>query len=427
MGNVIMKRVIGVSSSGIAKPLDLPITISLTQPTPVRAGHLWIKADIASQINNITVDKALKAGVANGTIQLIVPLDPHKLNVSQNISITTSKEVPIVINTTYAASKWGLSNVSDSGNIIQLFLDSYPLVYSTLNGVLDVETAYVWDGTTWVACSQKGAYYTNCRNGVYNFNTNYTVTLNKGDFVLPPNTNSTYYFKGLVMNSIGTVIFNTFNGDIYKRNGDIFTFYQNLGIGSWCGACKISDDGTILVLCTATYAKIYKDTGTSFTLLNSITLGGASYYTDYTYNTPRNVAINEDCTRIYVRELATDLKSMRISVIYKKPDGTYAHGGYTGQFTTVNAFSGNKTIMYARGYNLYICHTSDSSAYYVYMSDCSNMASLPYLSYYLTTYSVIGSINYEPYIYVTRDMKYMFLSCMYSSEKSVIQVRHINT
>ena len=205
---------------------NFPLTISLAEPTPIATGHLWVVHDGPVDFSSIVLDDAVKVDYSNGYLMLIVDdTNNGQDTITQNKKIGSAK-VPFTSRrdtNNDTVLPWQVGSVNKGGNIIDI-KRKYPRVYSRLNGVLDLETAYVWDGTQWVMVSQKGSYLA---VGAGNSSTLYnradtTLTLHSGLPDFPSVTvncvkwspDGRYLFYGLDASPylIG-----------YKRSGDGFT------------------------------------------------------------------------------------------------------------------------------------------------------------------------------------------------------------
>jgi hypothetical protein len=332
-------------NQGESKPLDIPISIQLTQPIPIRTGHLWIKADISNQITNVVIDRALKANAVDGTIQLIVPLDPHKLKISQSIAITNSKDVPITLTTAYTATKWALNNLSNSGNIVQIILDNYPIVYSKSNGVLDIETSYIWDGTIWVSICTKGKYL-QTNNKIYNVLADNSLLLN---YTMPnliggAQLGALTQFSGDGKIAISGSIW---GGDttfrVYYRVGDVWSEIWSKSynvLSTSLGAmviryAKVSKNGRIIFLCDVNFGS--GGTGiVAYEVENGVMVEKDCWYT--TRKTRdlwqmKCFVMNDDASRIAfpvtTNNSYTDQASGYnwVQIVVKGLDGKYKTGG----------------------------------------------------------------------------------------------------
>lgn len=190
--------------------MNLPITISTTQPTAKRSGHLWIKSNIGSKINKVVVCPAVLANATNGTLMIVANSALRKETLSQKINIEGGASGILLTNeyiTMTTPNTWLLNTIKTSNSELVTYLSAYPLFYTLIDGVLDVQTAYVWDGSQWLQRSQQG-YYINYCGRIYN-------NMRNNEYVL--NYNS--------VNIIGLSIDGTWaygSNSLLKRTGDVY-------------------------------------------------------------------------------------------------------------------------------------------------------------------------------------------------------------
>ena len=265
---------------------NFPCTISDVEPPIQRNGHIWIKSStLGAKINQIKVAEYLTAET-DGKVILVTG------SMSVNRYLVNSFEMPLT-----DGSKKELSmNPSGSGNPGWLiaYRDNYnlekigmPVVYSKVDGVLDIETAYVVENSAWVQLSQKGSYVLigNGTNGgvtPYNFNksagtltamntTNVRLAMRNYSRVFPISRDGTYYV--------------TADFKVYKRVGDVYSLYFTIpqtysaGYTYNVAMADISPDGIVVVAYTygdyqnGSYLVVaFKDNGTTMTAtyLNAI-------------------------------------------------------------------------------------------------------------------------------------------------------------
>jgi hypothetical protein len=227
------KNVFGIVGTLDGRLYNFPLSIQDAQPTAVRAGHIWVKSSaLAASVTKVKILEALNAGETDGTLMLVVGDLVYR-----NESVSHTKErtdggsmtFSIADNTgiTAGSGSW-LVCQNSSGMTNTLYLNK-PTVYSKVGGVLDTETAYYWNGSTWVLISQKGSYL-----------------LADGDWS------------------------GTFQGYVYNRVGDTLSFNSNFVPDKILLA---SGDGTYLV----TDTKVYKRIGDVYALYFTIPASDSSY------------------------------------------------------------------------------------------------------------------------------------------------------
>jgi hypothetical protein len=130
-------------------------------PTNPVAGDIWIKAHDISEFTNVVLDDAVRLTYTNQYLMLVVDdtnngsdtiTQPKKSASGAKVTFTSVRDTA-----NDSTLPWQVSNINKSGNIFDI-KRKYPLVYSRLNDVLDMETAYVYDGSAWQMISQNGSY-----------------------------------------------------------------------------------------------------------------------------------------------------------------------------------------------------------------------------------------------------------------------------
>ena len=153
---------LGFKSAGgnTIEVFNFPLTIDPAMPTPADAkanGHIWVIGNEAD-FTKIKLAQGVTLG-DDGTLYLssIPPNSSEVVTQSKKVGATkiafTSERNPA--NT--VDMPWKASSVNSNGTVIDISMQ-IPLVYSRLSGVLDMCTAYMWDGTQWLMISQKGSY-----------------------------------------------------------------------------------------------------------------------------------------------------------------------------------------------------------------------------------------------------------------------------
>ena len=147
------------TAKGETDLLNFPLSIQATQPTAVRNGHIWIKSStLASQISAIYIQETLNAGAGNGSLQFIVgeTSGNHYLwmhNGSKSLTDGGTKSTQVTMNNS-VNTDW---TVTLHSGLMEYKLNK-PMIYSKINNVLDIETAYMYNGSSWVLLCEKGSY-----------------------------------------------------------------------------------------------------------------------------------------------------------------------------------------------------------------------------------------------------------------------------
>jgi hypothetical protein len=288
-----------MGGGGSSAFIDFPLSIQDAQPTALREGHIWIKSStLASQITSIQILEAINAGVSNGTLMFIVgDLAYYNLSISESTNLTTGEPTSLTIANNTGVSTTGSWLVSkDIGDMTNSMYINRPLVYSKVGGILDIETAYLWDGVQWILLTQKGSYVSLAPFGtakIYNFY-NDILTLNTSYTIASNNTGK--------LTGDGTYLLT--NTTVYKRTGDVFDLYFTLPLSVLTAESvsvsvtnpSISKDGQTLVMSvsTATYVgfAVYKNNGTTFVLDQVVANAtGTGYTRAFVSNTGNAIAL----------------------------------------------------------------------------------------------------------------------------------------
>ena len=256
--------------------LNFPLSIQDTQPTAVRNGHIWVKSStLATQITSATIVESLNAGAANNSLQFVV----GETSTSYLLLRNSAKRLTNGgnnINTTSTQSNGGNQDwlVTSISNLIEYKLNR-PMVYSKINNVLDVETAYMWNGSSWVLLSQKGHYVVIIgQSGIDVYNKT-GDTLTAGQLI---NQSATFEISTThIISKDGRIIVQGKN--VYKRNGDNYSLYHTLT--EIDGVTKlnhvVSGDGTRII-------ELWRENsaGQSFYYVKCLVDNGSSFVTEST-------------------------------------------------------------------------------------------------------------------------------------------------
>jgi hypothetical protein len=147
------------TNPGQTDVLNFPLSIQDAQPTGVRNGHIWIKSStLASKITSASIQENLNTGVADKSLQFVVGETSNNYLMLRNTAKRlTSGGNNINMASTQnngGAQSWLVSSVS---NVIEYKLNR-PMIYSKVNNMLDLETAYFYNGSSWEMTQQKNNY-----------------------------------------------------------------------------------------------------------------------------------------------------------------------------------------------------------------------------------------------------------------------------
>lgn len=253
--------------NGVAKVINLEMTMSTTEPIPIRKGHVWVKADIEDKIKNIKFTDTLLTTAENGTLQIVADLKYQRIKVAHNITIN-NKDVLVSMETRNNVNTWLVTNTSNNDEYLELAFDDYPYIYSTIDGILNIHDAYIWDETNWVMCSQSG-YYLNIplgtESGLYNIISTTSVLANTVG-------NNTTHDTMNTISPKGTYYFNGQEKKFYKKSGDVYQFFVDSPISNTDNPkSKVvfsPDEKMVVIAKTKLKANVYRITNIGLELVN---------------------------------------------------------------------------------------------------------------------------------------------------------------
>lgn len=251
-------------------PYNFPLTISMTEPTPKAIGHIWVKSDAGSQINNIVIDDAFRESYPDGTLLL------KESAKDEDYTLTCTKKDTGGVKRSFSYSRpctdntlnWTAGRLEKSDVICEI-KHLYPLVYTKISNVIDITDAYVWTGTEWDTLCQKGSFLATGSAWDDPPAYGYVSTLNVfsisgNDFIYTPDTQIVAPYRGwsgLQFSPDGRYLIATRNMHrtdvtdpvvdgvhVYKRNGITFTditniFLKNVPYTSIAAGYSFSHDG----------------------------------------------------------------------------------------------------------------------------------------------------------------------------------------
>jgi len=266
------------SAGSTAEIFNFPLTISETEPTPLATGHIWVDHADVSDFTNVVLDDSARVSYTNGYLMLIV----DDTNNGED-NITQPKKVSGQ-SMTFASHRysqnsdtlsWQTGDYSKAGTIIDI-KRKYPVVYSRLSDVLNIETAYIWNGSAWTMISQQGSYL-----AVAHITNPYITIYNHSGDTFPstttPSTLPAGNGYGCAFSTDGIYLAIAHSNSPYiticKRNGDTFTKLADPAALPTSGAngCAFSTDGAYLAVAhdSSPYITIYKRSGDTFTKLSN--------------------------------------------------------------------------------------------------------------------------------------------------------------
>ncbi len=212
VGDGVGTSIVGTLDTNV---FTFPITISTSQPAAAANGHIWVNSSQGTSFTAIKILEAVNAGEANGTLMLVTgDLAYRNISVNDTMTLTDGSQKSC----TMQDNTGGNWVVSSKANLTMSL--NRPMVYSKLGGVLDIETAHMWNGSAWVQLSEKGSYMIHGgSNGfsVYNKNGD---TLTKGQELTATGqmTNISKDGKFILTSS----------RNIYRRMGDVYSLNTTL-------------------------------------------------------------------------------------------------------------------------------------------------------------------------------------------------------
>lgn len=149
-----------VAGGGSILDYDFPLTISLVQPSPLANDHIWIKSD--AQLN-VIIDDVIRASDDN--CYCIISAQDHglvEIQTNKRKKLSDGSKIEKLIERHqgdfYSSGTTTLSSArtAKSGGISVNSLVYKPRVYSKINGIVQMEDAFIWNGSTWEQISYKG-------------------------------------------------------------------------------------------------------------------------------------------------------------------------------------------------------------------------------------------------------------------------------
>lgn len=303
---------------------NFPCAIQDAQPTPLGVGHIWIKSStLAAKIHQIKFSEYLTAEADGKVIFVLGDMADRTFQTSVNFKLAdgSTKELSIY---KYRTAGDFYTYWADGANYERF---NRPFIYSKVDGVLDVETAYMWDGSKWAQLSQKGSYALLVAS---DSGSNYPLSIyNKSGDTLSFNTSfqsQIGYPYELSASNDGTLI--AHGGRIYKRSGDVFSLhYTPAAEGQYTNiyGLLLSGDGNTLIVCRGFYGtnysyqiKEYQYNGSTFVEKAIIATYGSAALMQIDY-----LRLNNAGTVLYVKNLGSN------PVVYFKSGSSWVSKDFT--------------------------------------------------------------------------------------------------
>lgn len=411
--------------------LNFPLIISETEPTSPKTGTIWVLHNNPTDFKHIYIDDHVSVNYGEGSLILVInntndgtDIFTENKMVSGTRMLVTSKRQSITGNDSY----WYIAS-SNKGNISYNIKRNYPRVYSRLNGTLDMESAFVFDGGVWKAISQKGAFFALSFSNGSSYLTSIYSRIGTQFELLPSlgvngsaNSFSSNgiscviggrYFdrKGIEFNQVSSQFFSgkvslssdgTYIGagdGLYKRNDKSFTKILNSGQSFMT---FITDDGMYA------YSAVNGTSSSSITLYKQQLDGTFKSIQTVTFNMmedPDNIVFGNNCA--YIRRWTRPRSGGDIysDIILRLQDDKFIEVGRTENTSYNNpngrgaAFSPNgEYFAYSRGgYSYYLLKWNSSKNVYEYLKSVSMGGYAWYDPAITNSGDFIGSINYSSY------------------------------
>ncbi len=290
---------------------NFPLYIQDVQPTgAVSNGAIWVKSStLGEQITKAKILEAVNTGEADGTLMFVVgDLALHSMSFAHDKDIVGGNTVDFSIaDTIDPTADWVVSSLT--GEVVSTYKLHRPIVYSKLDGILDIETSYMWDGNSWRLICEKNKYIitADTSSGIANY---YSYTDNT--IALQGSIASFNRVDGIT--SDGKYIL-SYRGIVYVRNGAVISEYftipntypYDLGSGTPVNYVRsdgvLSKDGNTLVVSYYYYNNnswydyivvYFKNNGSTFVAERAI----------HIYNSQstsvQNICCNEDASLVTV-------------------------------------------------------------------------------------------------------------------------------
>ncbi len=393
------------------RQLNFPLSIQDTTPTPVRTGHIWVKsATLAAQITKVKILESLNAGETDGTLMFIVgDLANHIISFSNTITPTdgSNDKTVSMANTTDSSKTWDV--MYKTGSVASSFKIQTPIAYSKVGGVLDIETTYFYNGSSWVQLCQKGTYaitapISNYASKVYN-KLNDALTINTsitGTGTFGEGTGSTGNCTSVSssVSNDGTYFIHGFT--LFKRIGDVYSAYYTFTGTTYSGytvyvkAIKVTTNGNRFFVAYVYYdgsgqnyyLASFIDNGTtlvqeyiSAVISTSVTGSGHTHTFD----------CNMDGTIVAYTYPTTTTNNGWTTRLFYLSGGTYASGSAIQMSSTPSmCFNpyGNQFAIHYTTYN------GSSTSYYTYIYDtalsATTLTNLRQMTGYQTSFYIKG-------------------------------------
>lgn len=222
------------TSGGIT---NFPLTISITQPTPIDVGHIWINT---SRVSNprCYIMPYIYDSVPNNSVIFVIGTYANMYHWESN---NANGYITEIYN---QGSTRGWRAGYKNGNF-ETWLPT-PMVYTKVNNITYIETTYMWDGNSWICISNADKYLIGIGYAsnlfVGNITNNIITEKSTG---IKISDNLAISKNGEMMSSYS----NTYDSGfaIVKRIGDTFSIMQEVSKEAIASVVNKSDEDKVHV------------------------------------------------------------------------------------------------------------------------------------------------------------------------------------
>lgn len=284
-------------SGSLKEPFTFPLSIQTAEPTPVNTNHIWIKNDTKMPF---AIDEAIHVsdwggdnryyGIVDSTDTNYMQFEgPKKLTDGSAIGMTNrhigKDATSWVLGIGTFGKKYGINYYANNQS-------KWPRIYSRINGTIDMEDAYRWDGSAWYPLSQKGSYLFGYNSSDYSsalFNNAHGILSNHSAI-----SSNNYQIYGAEFSRDGRflAVVDSENGNIklFTITGDSFVqstvTSNNASIKYW--VCFTPDSQYMLAGGSVASSEIFKRNGNSFSFLKTFENAGIATDTYISYDDSDN-------------------------------------------------------------------------------------------------------------------------------------------
>ena len=275
-------------SGSLKEMFTFPLSIQTAEPTPVDTNHIWIKNDTKMPF---AIDEAIRAsdwggdnryyGIVDSTDTNYMQFEgPKKLTDGSAIGMTNrhigKDATSWNLGVGEYAKKYGKAYYANNQS-------KWPRIYSRINGTIDMEDAYRWNGSAWYPLSQKGSYLFGYSHDCRLYNNAGGILSPHSDIIGSTWINDAEFSRdGQFLCIIKSTSTDSDMIHLFSRTGDSFNEvsvpYNITGYKYW--VC-FTPDSQYMIIGSTSSGQIYKRNGNSFSLLKTLADAGISTGFDY--------------------------------------------------------------------------------------------------------------------------------------------------